>query len=286
MLVHGVKGGVWDRSCGSHGTGQHPQHCQHHPQDADDAGECGHHTIGGGGGGGTWPRDWYIYIYIRKTTQEPPPHPLRPPTGFPKGRVPIKTKRKRSTGHRFPTQKEGLQSKTREPPQKETIHRFPAKKGRVPIQQKEKTPQPPREKINPASQNPYRPKRRRRFPPSCRAPRSPRPRASGTAAAAAPRPATPPAPPACWVHTGHEAMTRAPAGFLGQRKKAWGFPLFGNPQVHHSLLSTNCCIFLGGAEKKMFGGDNQKCRAEKNKQHLGGGNQKRAHLLLVGGENK
>ena len=31
-LHHGVKGGVWDRR---HGTGQHPQHCQHHPQDAD-----------------------------------------------------------------------------------------------------------------------------------------------------------------------------------------------------------------------------------------------------------
>ena len=45
---------------GSHGTGQHPEHCQHHPQDADDAGEWGDHTIGGG----TWPRDWYIYIYI------------------------------------------------------------------------------------------------------------------------------------------------------------------------------------------------------------------------------
>ena len=37
VLVHG-------------GTGQHPQHCQHHPQDADDAGEWGDHTIGGGGG--------------------------------------------------------------------------------------------------------------------------------------------------------------------------------------------------------------------------------------------
>ena len=58
MLVHGVKGGVWDRS-------SHPQHCQHHPQDADDAGEWGDHTIGGGGG--TWPRGLvhiYIYIYI------------------------------------------------------------------------------------------------------------------------------------------------------------------------------------------------------------------------------
>ena len=39
MLVHGVKGvRVWDRA---HGTGQHPQHCQHHPHDADGAGEGG-----------------------------------------------------------------------------------------------------------------------------------------------------------------------------------------------------------------------------------------------------
>ena len=63
MLVHGVKGGLGPKLQGSHGTGQHPQHCQHHPQDADDAGEWGDHTIGGGGGGGcTWPRDWYIYV--------------------------------------------------------------------------------------------------------------------------------------------------------------------------------------------------------------------------------
>ena len=61
MLVHGVKGGLGPKLQGSHGTGQHPQHCQHHPQDADDAGEWGDHTIGGGGGG-TWPRDWYIYM--------------------------------------------------------------------------------------------------------------------------------------------------------------------------------------------------------------------------------
>ena len=59
MLVHGVKGGLGPKLQGSHGTGQHPQHCQHHPQDADDAGEWGDHTIGGGG---TWPRDWYIYM--------------------------------------------------------------------------------------------------------------------------------------------------------------------------------------------------------------------------------
>ena len=50
MLVHGVKGGLGPKLQGSHGTGQHPQHCQHHPQDADDAGEWGDHTIGGGGG--------------------------------------------------------------------------------------------------------------------------------------------------------------------------------------------------------------------------------------------
>ena len=49
MLVHGVKGGLGPKLQGSHGTGQHPQHCQHHPQDADDAGEWGDHTIGGGG---------------------------------------------------------------------------------------------------------------------------------------------------------------------------------------------------------------------------------------------
>ena len=67
MLVHGVKGGVWE-----HGTGQHPQQCQHHFQDADDAGET--IPLGGGGlvcsrrpsspapppqwyrGGGPWPR--------------------------------------------------------------------------------------------------------------------------------------------------------------------------------------------------------------------------------------
>ena len=64
MLVHGVKGGVWDRS--SHGTGQHPQHCQHHPQDADDAGKCGDHTIGGGGGGGGRVRGPGTGTYIRK----------------------------------------------------------------------------------------------------------------------------------------------------------------------------------------------------------------------------
>ena len=50
MLAHGVKGGLGPKLQGSHGTGQHPQHCQHHPQDADDAGAWGDHTIGGGGG--------------------------------------------------------------------------------------------------------------------------------------------------------------------------------------------------------------------------------------------
>ena len=66
---------VWFRvgcceRCGGVGSrgGQHPQHCQHHPQDADDAGEWGDHTIGGGGG--TWPRDWYIYIYTLRTQHE------------------------------------------------------------------------------------------------------------------------------------------------------------------------------------------------------------------------
>ena len=57
MLVHGVKGGVWDRSCGA---GQHPQHCQHHPQDADDAGEWEDHTIGGGGG---YVAEGLVHIY-------------------------------------------------------------------------------------------------------------------------------------------------------------------------------------------------------------------------------
>ena len=67
MLVHGVKGGLGPKLQGSHGTGQHPQHCQHHPQDADDAGEWGDHTIGGGGGGVRGPGTgtyMYIYIYI------------------------------------------------------------------------------------------------------------------------------------------------------------------------------------------------------------------------------
>ena len=45
-----------------HGTGQHPQH---HPQDADDAGEWKDHTTGGGGGGLRGPgTGTYIYIYI------------------------------------------------------------------------------------------------------------------------------------------------------------------------------------------------------------------------------
>ena len=47
MLVHGVKGGLGPKLQGSHGTGQHPQHCQHHPQDADDAGECFNEWLGG-----------------------------------------------------------------------------------------------------------------------------------------------------------------------------------------------------------------------------------------------
>ena len=61
MLVRGVKGGLGPKLQGSHGTGQHPQHCQHHPQDADDAGEWGDHTMGGVRGPGT---GTYIYIYI------------------------------------------------------------------------------------------------------------------------------------------------------------------------------------------------------------------------------
>ena len=62
MLVHGVKGGLGPKLQGSHGTGQHPQHCQHHPQDADDAGEWGDHTIGGGGGGG-YVAQGLVHIY-------------------------------------------------------------------------------------------------------------------------------------------------------------------------------------------------------------------------------
>ena len=72
MLVHGVKGGLGPKLQGSHGTGQHPQHCQHHPQDADDAGEWGDHTIGGGGGGVRGPgTGTYIYISIVKGSQVP-----------------------------------------------------------------------------------------------------------------------------------------------------------------------------------------------------------------------
>ena len=49
----------------SHGTGQHPQHCQHHPQDADDAGEWGDHTIGGYVAQGlVHIYNIYIYIYL------------------------------------------------------------------------------------------------------------------------------------------------------------------------------------------------------------------------------
>ena len=59
----GEMGSLGPKLQGSHGTGQHPQHCQHHPQEADDAGEWGDHTIWGGGvrGPGT---GTYIYIYI------------------------------------------------------------------------------------------------------------------------------------------------------------------------------------------------------------------------------
>ena len=64
MLAHGVKGGLGPKLQGSHGTGQHPQHCQHHPQDADDAGEWGDHTIRGGGGGYVAQGLVHIYIYI------------------------------------------------------------------------------------------------------------------------------------------------------------------------------------------------------------------------------
>ena len=64
VLVHGVKGGLGPKLQGSHGTGQHPQHCQHHPQDADDAGEWGDHTIGGGGGVRGPGTGTYIHTYI------------------------------------------------------------------------------------------------------------------------------------------------------------------------------------------------------------------------------
>ena len=64
MLAHGVKGGLGPKLQGSHGTGHHPQHCQHHPQDADDAGEWGDHTIGGGGGVRGPGTGTYIHIHI------------------------------------------------------------------------------------------------------------------------------------------------------------------------------------------------------------------------------
>ena len=77
MLVHGVKGSLQ----GSHGTGQHPQHCQHHPQDADTGGTWPQppppprDTIewGGGEGGGVGGRDHiniYIYIYVSSVLLE------------------------------------------------------------------------------------------------------------------------------------------------------------------------------------------------------------------------
>ena len=63
-----MQGGWGPKLQGSHGTGQHPQHCQHHPQDADDAGEWGDHTIGGGGGYVAQGLvHIYIYIYIWET---------------------------------------------------------------------------------------------------------------------------------------------------------------------------------------------------------------------------
>ena len=63
-----MQGGLGPKLQGSHGTGQHPQHCQHHPQDADDAGEWGDHTIGGGGGGVRGPgTGTYMYMYILPT---------------------------------------------------------------------------------------------------------------------------------------------------------------------------------------------------------------------------
>ena len=45
----GERGSLGPKLQGSHGTGQHPQHCQQHPPDADAAWEWGDHTIGRGG---------------------------------------------------------------------------------------------------------------------------------------------------------------------------------------------------------------------------------------------
>ena len=58
MLGRGFTGSKgWE--CRVHGTGQHPQDCQHHPM---------MHMMRGKGGPYPWPGDWnmsiYIYIYI------------------------------------------------------------------------------------------------------------------------------------------------------------------------------------------------------------------------------
>ena len=62
MLVHGVKGGVWDRSCRAHTVlDSIPSTASIIPKMRMMRGSGGTIPLGGGG---TWPRDWYIYIYI------------------------------------------------------------------------------------------------------------------------------------------------------------------------------------------------------------------------------
>ena len=64
-MLREVRGVGSPKLQGSHGTGQHPQHCQHHPQDADDAGEWG---IGGGVAQGLV----HIYVLPPRWLPKPP----------------------------------------------------------------------------------------------------------------------------------------------------------------------------------------------------------------------
>ena len=66
MLVHGVKGGVWDRSCRAHTVlDSIPSIASIIPKMRMMRGGWGDHTIGGGGGGVRGPATGtYIYIYI------------------------------------------------------------------------------------------------------------------------------------------------------------------------------------------------------------------------------